>query len=187
MDRHHGGYLSLSLCLAFTAFALIFLGAPSVASGAEYFINNQSGSNCTDTGPHTQAHRWCSFAPIDQVQDLSVGDQLLLARGATWDEQLTLTGSGSPAQPITLGAYGTGSNPRIIRSQATGDICVLLTNVSYWNIEHLAVGNASVGLLLHYTNLFHEGVAINDVPGAVPASTQGSIWFPEVALLTFGL
>ena len=163
MNYRYRGNLSRIFCMAFTAFGLTTFSAPSFASGAQYFISNQPGSNCTDAGPHTQAQPWCTFAPINQIKSLLPGDQLLLARGATWDEQLTLTGSGSETQPITLGAYGTGANPRIIRDQATGDISVLLTDVSYWNIEHLEVGNASVGILLHYTSLLHEGISVNDV------------------------
>lgn len=164
-----------ALCFVPALFGLIAFSIPSQAnepkspgnssnaSGTTFFINNQPGSNCNDAGPHTQAQPWCSFAPVNQRRLFSPGDQILLARGATWNEQLTLTGSGTTRQPITLGAYGTGANPRILRSQQTGDICVLLPDASHWRIEHLEVGNASVGILLHYTELFHEGITINDV------------------------
>lgn len=157
------GSIQRNLCSIFAAVGLIAVSATATAEANQYFINNQAGSQCSDAGPHSQAQPWCSFAPINRLGTLSAGDQLLLARGGTWNEQLTLTGSGSATQPITLGAYGSGPNPRILRNQATNDICVLLTNVSNWNIEHLEVGKASVGILLHYTDLFHEGIAINDV------------------------
>jgi hypothetical protein len=164
-----------ALCLVFTAFGLIGFRVPSHASdarnpgnssnatGTTFFINNQPGSNCNDAGPHTATQPWCSFAPVNQRRVFSPGDQILLARGATWNEQLTLTGSGTTRQPITLGAYGTGANPSILRSQQTDDICVLLTDASHWRIEHLEVGNAGVGILLHYTGLFNEGITINDI------------------------
>ena len=163
MDHRYGGILSRAVGFAFTAIGLISFSAPAFANATQYFINNQTGSNCNDAGPHTQAEPWCSFAPINQVKILSPGDQLLLARDGIWDEQLTLTGSGSATQPIILGAYGTGANPKILRNQATDDICVLLIDAGYWNIEDLEVGKAGVGILLHYTELFHEGITINGI------------------------
>jgi hypothetical protein len=163
MDSKCGGILSWAVCLAFAAIGLIGFSAPAFANGTTYFINNQTGSNCNDAGPHTQAQPWCSFAPINQVKLLSPGDQVLLARGGTWDEQLTLTGSGSATQPIVLGAYGTGANPRIVRNQAISDLCVLLTDASNWEISNLEVARASVGILLHYTQLFNNGIAISNI------------------------
>jgi hypothetical protein len=157
------GGIQRALCSILTAAGLIAVSATATAGANQYFINNQAGSRCSDAGPHSQTQPWCSFAPINRIAVLSPGDQILLARGGTWNEQLTLTGSGNVAQPITLGAYGSGPNPKILRNQATDDICVLLTNVSNWNIEHLEVGKASVGILLHYTELSHEGITINDV------------------------
>ena len=162
MDYRYGG-IQRTLCSLFIAVGLSGLSATAAAEANQYFINNQAGSHCNDAGPHSMTQPWCSFAPINRVGVLSPGDQILLARGGTWNEQLTLTGSGNVIQPITLSAYGTGPNPRILRNEATDDICVLLTNISNWNIEHLEVGKASVGLLLHYTNLSHEGITINDV------------------------
>lgn len=160
----HGSVRSFSrtILFVFIATALITFASPAFA-GTNYFINNQPGSSCNDAGPHTQAHPWCSFAPMNQVNVLSPGDQVLLARGSAWNEQLTLSGSGTTTEPITLSAYGTGANPRILRSQATDDVCVLLINADYWNISHLEVGQASVGLLLHYTDLFHQGITIDDI------------------------
>jgi hypothetical protein len=163
MDHRHRGIQSRTLGLVFTAIGFIAVSVPAFANGTQYFINNQPGSNCNDAGLHSQAQPWCSFAPINRVKILSPGDQILLARGGAWDEQMTLTGSGTSTQPIMLGAYGTGAKPKILRDQATSDIGVLLTDVSNWNIEHLEVGNASVGILLHYTEMFHEGIAIDDI------------------------
>lgn len=163
MDHGHGRFLLRGLFFAVAAFALISFNAAAFASGTSYFIDSRPGSNCSDSGPHTEAQPWCSFAPVNQIGAMSPGDQILLARGATWDEQLSLTGSGTPTQPITLRAYGVGPNPRIVRDQATHDICILLTDASYWDLDHLEVGNASVGILLHYTGLFHRDITINDV------------------------
>jgi hypothetical protein len=136
---------------------------PAFASGTTYYINNRSDSHCNDGGPHTIAQPWCTFSPANRVKSFGPGDQILLARGGNWNQQLSIAGDGTPTEPIVLGAYGTGADPRILRNQAISDICVLLTDGSYWNISDLEVGRASVGILLHYTQLFNNGINISHV------------------------
>jgi hypothetical protein len=136
---------------------------PAHAAGAAYYIDDQAGSNCSDSGPHTLAQPWCTFTPINAIKTFAPGDQILLARGGTWNQQMTLAGSGTSTEPIILSAYGRGANPRILRSQGTSDICVLITNPNYWNISNLEVGQASVGILLHYTRLSNHGITISNV------------------------
>jgi hypothetical protein len=151
----------LVLCIA--AFALAAIATPASAAGTTYYINNQTGSNCSDAGPHSFLRPWCTFAPLDRVKSFKPGDLILLARGASWNEQLTLAGHGTSADPITLDSYGTGPVPKILRNQARSDVCILLTDGSYWNISNLEVGRASVGILLHYTQLSNQGINIRNV------------------------
>ncbi len=136
---------------------------PAFGAGTSYYINNQPGSNCSDGGGHTMAQPWCTFAPANRMRTLTAGDEILLARGGSWDQELSLTGRGTASEPITLGAYGTGAKPKILRNQAVSDICVLLTDANYWKISDLEVGRASVGILLHYTQLFNNGITINNI------------------------
>jgi len=137
--------------------------AAARADGTAYYINNQAGSNCSDGGPHTLAQPWCSFAPANKIRSFLPGDQILLARGGSWNQELSLTGRGSATEPITLGAYGSGGNPKILRNQQISDLCVLLTDASYWKISDLEVGRASVGILMHYTQLFNNGISISNI------------------------
>ncbi|MGA9586783.1 MAG: hypothetical protein WBQ95_15720, partial [Terracidiphilus sp.] len=139
---------------------LIGFGIPAHADGTAYYINNQSGSNCSDSGPHSVAQPWCSFAPANRIRTFLPGDEILLARGGAWDQELSLAGSGTASEPITLAAYGTGATPKILRNQAVTDICVLLTDASFWKVSDLEVGRASVGILLHDTQLFNNGITI---------------------------
>lgn len=133
------------------------------AKGTAYYINNQAGSNCSDGGPHSMAQPWCSFAPANRIRTFMPGDEIRLARGGAWDQELSLAGPGMASEPITLTAYGTGDKPKILRNQAVSDICVLLTDVSFWKISQLDVGRASVGILLHYTQLFNNGITISNI------------------------
>ena len=153
----------LALFLSFAALGSISLSVPAFAAGTRYYINNQPDSNCSDGGTHSMDQPWCTFTPLNKIGKLSPGDQILLASGSTWDQQMTLTGSGTWNQPITLSSYGTGDNPRILRNQAVRDICILLTDASYWNISNLEVGQASVGILLHYTRLSNNGIWISNI------------------------
>lgn len=138
-------------------------GLPAGAAGTAYYINNQAGSNCSDSGPHTLEQPWCSLAPANKIRTFLPGDRILLARGAAWNQELSLSGRGTTAEPITLSAYGTGAKPKILRNQQVSDICVLLTDASFWKISDLEVGRASVGILMHYTQLFNNGISISNI------------------------
>src|ERR1019366_3691876 len=93
---------SLALFLSFAALGSISLSVPAFAAGTKYYINNQPGSNCRDGGTHSMTQPWCTFTPINKIGKFSPGDQILLASGSTWNQQMTLTGSGTSNQPITL-------------------------------------------------------------------------------------
>lgn len=150
--------------LVFLAVAILAgTGAQAHAAGTTYYINGEPGSNCSDSGPHSMAEPWCTFGPANSIRTFLPGDQILLARGASWNQELSLAGHGTPDAPITLSAYGTGPEPKILRNQAIGDICVLMTDAGYWNISDLEVGRASVGILMHYTQLFNNGVSIRNI------------------------
>ncbi|MGC1422711.1 MAG: hypothetical protein WA815_10225 [Terracidiphilus sp.] len=109
------------------------------------------------------AQPWCTFAPANRIRSFLPGDEILLARGASWNQELSLTGRGTASEPITLAAYGTGAKPKILRNQAVSDIGVLLMDANFWKISDLEVGRASVGILLHYTQLFNNGVTISNI------------------------
>lgn len=149
------------------AVGIVLIGLMSFASLASaattYYINNRPDSGCNDGGPHSVARPWCSFSPLNKIKTFAPGDQILLSRGGTWNQQLTVAGRGTATEQITLGAYGLGPDPKILRNQAIGDICVLLFDASYWDISDLEVGRANVGILLHYTQIFNHGIKISHI------------------------
>jgi hypothetical protein len=161
-DSRYGVATGLSRMAVLLA-ALSGFAASAYGAGTSYYINNQTGSNCSDGGDHTMARPWCTFGPANRIRSFSAGDEVLLARGASWNQELSLAGRGTASEPIMLGAYGTGAKPKILRNQAVSDICVLLTDPSYWSIGDLEVGRASVGILLHYTQLFNKGITIRNI------------------------
>src|SRR4030042_7211167 len=58
------------------------------------------------TGAHCA---WDTIADVNAAS-FSAGDSVLLNRGCTWREQLTVPSSGSAGLPITFGAYGAGDD-----------------------------------------------------------------------------
>ena len=69
-------------------------------------------------GDGTLASPWqkLSAIPWSVLQKTAAGGtnvHVNLQRGSTWRETLAIGGSGTPAHPITIQAYGMGARPRI--------------------------------------------------------------------------
>lgn len=72
----------------------------ALASGSVYYINNQTGSNCDNTSAGvSESAPWCDFTRVNGMT-FGPGDRILLARGATWNQQMTINGSGSAANDL---------------------------------------------------------------------------------------
>lgn len=96
-----------------------------------------------------------------QNRSLAPGAQLLLARGDTWTNSVTLHGSGTSTSWITLGAYGSGNAPVIRGNDLATDRTVVLQNPDYWHIQDLELAHAGEGLLIEYTTLGHNSLDIH--------------------------
>lgn len=123
--------------LAIAALSATILSVPAHADNTSYYVDSRAG--CSDSFTTTSATQpWCSFANLNS-RTLGPGDRVLLARGATWSQALTLQGTGTAASPIQLDAYGTGNRPRILYSANTNSVGVKLTNPSYWAVRNLEI------------------------------------------------
>ena len=83
--------------------------------------------------------------------------------GDSWNQQLTLHGSGSSSSYATLGAYGTGNRPVITRNSQTTDLAVDAEDPSYWNYRDLELANAGAGLRVYYDRLSNNGLNFSDI------------------------
>ncbi len=172
------------------------LTAPAAnAAGTTFYVDNRTGSNCSDTGAGTSADApWCTFAPASDLT-LGAGESLLLARGASWSEQLTVDLQGSASQPATIGAYGSGDAPRIL-SNPSG-IGVDLTNPNHAEITGLDIGAKKAdgtgalafGIMATYDTLGNEDLTFSDLTvrdswqiGIMVRSTKPSISVDDTAL-----
>ncbi len=162
---------TIALAAAASIIALGMTGAPApaFAAGTTHYVNNSTGSNCSDSGTGTSATApWCTFTPANALT-LGAGDSLLLARGASWSQQLSPTLAGTASGVATIGAYGAGALPRILAtSTGTG---LALTNPDYAVISNLDIGAKtsaglgalSYGIMATYTSLNHRALTFSDL------------------------
>lgn len=82
----------------------------SFTTGRVLYISSSSGNDA-----NTGASPGSAWRTLNKVASsiLRPGDIVLLKRGDTWREQLTVPSSGSAGNVITFGAYGTGAAPII--------------------------------------------------------------------------
>ncbi|GCE21871.1 hypothetical protein [Dictyobacter kobayashii] len=133
------------------------------ANSTTYYVNNQSGSNCNDAGAGTtQSAPWCDFTPINS-HTFGPGDQILLARGASWNQQMTINGSGAAGSYATIDAYGSGAQPKIIRNGNEADRAIRMNDPSYWSVNNLEIGSAGTGILVYYDTLAHQGLQFSNI------------------------
>lgn len=82
----------------------------NASAGAAYYVDCQNGNDSNNgTGP---GQAWRSLAKANEAP-LRPGDSLLFLRGCTWTGTLHAAWRGTAANPITIGAYGSGARPRI--------------------------------------------------------------------------
>jgi hypothetical protein len=79
-----------------------------------YYIDAQSGLD-TNAGTSPTA-AWKTIQKVNS-RTFAPGDNVLFKRGLAWREQLNVPSSGVSGRPITFGAYGTGANPVIYRTE----------------------------------------------------------------------
>lgn len=139
-------------------------GVQSIALTGTHYVDNASGSGCSDAGPGTsQTAPWCDFANLNG-QTFAPGAQILLKSGDTFNSELgKLYGIGTSTTPIILGSYGTGSRPHIQGSNLATDRGVWIQDASYWTVQNLEISNVGAGLVFWYTTNGHNGITVNNV------------------------
>ncbi|GCE31868.1 hypothetical protein KDA_73520 [Dictyobacter alpinus] len=159
------GYWPISgfvVALLVAALTLNFVQVARAAS-TTYYINNQSGTNCNNAGSGTtQSAPWCDFTPVNS-RTFGAGDQILLARGASWNQQMTINGSGSATSYARIDAYGTGARPKIIRNGNEAERAIRMNDPSYWSVNNLELGSAGTGILVYYSTLSHQGLRFSNI------------------------
>jgi hypothetical protein len=120
---------------------LLALGVFWFASGgawaATYHLDDVHGDdNGAGTSPDAA---WRSLERANR-HPFQPGDRLLLRAGSRFVGQLAPQGSGTGAEPIRLGKYGTGDAPRLDGQGQVQDT-LLLRNVEFWEVADLEITN----------------------------------------------
>src|SRR5581483_4152054 len=113
------GRFALAALLVFSLVALLAPAVPAAATGTTYYVDCTAGADTNAGTRPTSA--WKSLAKANAAS-LAPGDALLLMRGCTWSGPLTAKWSGTATAPITIGAYGSGSLPRIKNADPQGNV-----------------------------------------------------------------
>jgi Right handed beta helix region len=112
-----------------------------------------------------------AWKTVEKANGLALrpGDSLMLRRGSVCEGMLTPQGSGTEAQPITLGAYESGPQPRMI---GTGHEAALkLDDQQFWEIANLNLtGGSPYGLFVtgsapQLSHIHIRNVVVHDVTG----------------------
>jgi hypothetical protein len=96
--------------------ALLSLSLGQAAFATDYYISPTG--NDANSGIN-QNNAWQTIDRANQLSfSLQPGDRILFKRGGTYRGELILGSNGSPASPVSVGAYGTGDMPVIKGSVA---------------------------------------------------------------------
>jgi parallel beta-helix repeat protein len=106
---------------------------PSPPPGTDYYVDSVNGN---DAAAGTNPGSAWKTLPRATKTAFAPGDRLLLARGSSWTTRLSITRSGTAAQPITITAYGNGNRP-LLTGGSNGD-CIDLSG------NHLVVAGLEV-------------------------------------------
>ena len=97
---------------------------------------------------------WKSLSKLEKIT-LNPGDRVLLHRGDTFNERLTVRGNGEADAWIYIGGYGEGAKPRIALNNDKNDIAILCddnkTGLNYIWIDGLETADSLLGIYFRYT------------------------------------
>lgn len=147
--------------LTLTLFLSLLAAAPT-AFGAIYYLDTDGG-NDAHAGT-SEGTAWQTLAHAS-AQSFQAGDQILLQRGDTFAGKLRIDGAtGTEAQPIRIGAYGTGSKPLV---DAAGYLTgIHIRDAAYIEVEDLEI-TADAGTVV-------DGSAPDERYGVFVEATSGN-------------
>ncbi|MEU9087520.1 PKD domain-containing protein [Streptomyces sp. NPDC048357] len=87
-----------------TAGLVSLLGLPATAAAADtpinLYVNNASGSGCSDSGPGSVAKPFCTISAATTI--VQPGQSVYISPSKQYDENVTINRSGQPGKPITF-------------------------------------------------------------------------------------
>ena len=140
--------------------------------GTAYYISSSLGNDQNDG--LSESTPWKSFAHIENM-DLRPGDRVLLRRGDTWHERLTVRGNGRKDAWIFVGSYGDTADPKpeISLQNKRDDIALLASDISvggqngfglnYIWIDGLHISHTLLGIYFRYdSSVGNKGIRVTN-------------------------
>lgn len=120
---------------------VLCLSCSSNSFGVDYYVSKSFGSD--DNVGTTISKPWKSIDKVNKTNFMP-GDKILFNRGDVWREQFALKSSGIKDNPIYVGAYGSGENPLIMRTNNFNDwkLVVNQNGVKVWSGKLEGVKNS---------------------------------------------
>lgn len=132
--------------------------------GNRYYFS--AGGSDANSGKD-EGSPWKSFSMLDKIT-LGPGDRVLLRRGDTFEERLTVRGKGDADAWIYVGSYGEGAvKPCISIHGDRNDIAILCdddrSGLNYIWIDGLDIKNTLLGIYFRYSDSTdNRGVRVTD-------------------------
>lgn len=140
--------------------------------GTSYYVSASRGDDNADgRSPDTP---WRTFSHL-RNRVLGPGDRILLRRGDTWTERLTIHAAGSAQNWAYVGPYGHLADPapRIRLENRRDDICVVVQDLvsappynvglNYIHIDNLVLSDSRIGLYIRAAvSTGNRGIRVTD-------------------------
>ncbi|MFJ2575734.1 PKD domain-containing protein [Kitasatospora aureofaciens] len=156
--------MRISRALGLTvASATVVLGAPLPAfadPATTLYVNNAKDANCSDAGTGTQAQPFCTISKAAQVVEAGQTVQIL---GSAYQENVSLTRSGTPDKPITfVGSLFWGYDRRQWPTALDdGSTVLTITGVHDVNIRHLLLSSSAAAVVTDSQRVTFDQVVFN--------------------------
>ena len=130
-------------------FVILTVFVMSSASWSTTYYVDATNGNDENTGTSIY-NAWKKIAKVNYTHFMP-GDSILFKRGETWREMLVIQSSGSVANHIIIGAYGTGDRPIIKGSNL----------VTVWTIHNENIWKATLQTEPSFNQVFFDGIRGN--------------------------
>jgi parallel beta-helix repeat protein len=131
-----------SLIAVLLVAAVALLSAPPRATAATFYVNNASGSSCSNTGAGTQAQPYCTITAALTAHHVA-GTTIIVLPG-TYKEQVNIPASGASGSPIVLQAQGTPSNPVIVDGSNSSGTPTNTFNINVAGVSWIVIDGFTV-------------------------------------------
>lgn len=145
------------------------VGTANAATPPDLFVDNAM-TNCSDSGPGTQAQPFCT---VQHAADVVVAGQTVQIPEGVYEESVTITHSGSPGAPITF----NGSSSRTFGQAliAGSPTAIALSGVHDVQISGLALAGTQAMTVTDSSSITIDSMEISVGGSSAPAAAGISL------------